>query len=344
VVLTAREVEVYLDKQIDMKLCVSFCFRVMAKLLRLLTALCAVSVTLLALWNTRAEVLQPVTGTNRTAVRQIIPELFEGFNNETGAEDGTYLVPNIIHFLRFKQNNFTFVDAVCVLSAFKNHRPDIILFHTDFDSFVGPYWEKVKNTPGIVFEFRKVVLPDTIFGQNFSEKFHIWHASDVTRIRILMEYGGIFIDNDVYVVQNLNKFRKFEMVLGWDNFLCMGTQVLIANKNARFLRLWLDSYRDYYPDEWYYNAGCKPTEELLYKRPELVHRVRLLFGVHKLVSKLYKVMWKEWRQQYTIHLLIRHRYYFDDENSQKWPFFDEINIKDYPMTFGEMAREVYGIS
>lgn len=342
--LTAREDEVYLDKKISMKLCVFFCFRVVAKSLRLLTVLCAVSVTPLALWYTNPEILHPLTERNRTAVRQIIPELFEGFNNETGTENGEYLVPNIIHFLRFEENNFTFVDAVCVLSAFKNHRPDKILFHTDFDSFVGPYWEKVKNTPGIVYEFRKVIIPDTIFGQNFSKVFHVWHASDVTRIKILMEYGGIFLDNDVYVVQNLNKFRKFEMALGWDDNECMGTQVIIANKNARFLRLWLDSYRQYYPDEWYYNAGCKPTEEVLYKRPELVHRVKLLFGVHMLVPQLYWTQWQEWRQQYTVHLLIRHRSYLDQGHLKKWPIFNEVNIKHYPMTFGEMAREVYDIS
>jgi hypothetical protein len=344
VALTGRKVEIYLDKQTIMKLCVFFCFRMMAKSLRLLTVLCALSVTILTLWYISPESLHPVTSTNPTAVRQIIPEIFEGFNNETGAENGTYLVPNIIHFLRFKNNNLTFVDAVCVLSAFKNHRPDKIMFHTDVDSFVGHYWEKVKNTPGIVYEFRKVVLPDTIFGQSFSKSFHVWHASDVTRIRILMEYGGIFLDNDVYVVQNLDKFRKFEMALGYTEIKCLGTQVLIANKNARFLRLWLESYRQYYPDQWYYNAGCKPTEEVLYKRPELVHRVKLQFGVHMLVPELYRVMWKEWRQQYTIHLLIRHRSYLDKEHLQKWPFFDEINIKDYPMTFGEMAREVYVIS
>jgi mannosyltransferase OCH1-like enzyme len=68
----------------------------------------------------------------------------------------------------------------------------------------------VKNTPGIVYEFRNVTLPDKIFGQKFSKYYHIWHESDVTRIRILIQYwGGIFIDNDIYVLQKLNKFRKF---------------------------------------------------------------------------------------------------------------------------------------
>jgi nicotinamide mononucleotide adenylyltransferase len=160
-----------------------------------------------------------------------------------------------------------------------------------------------------------------------------------------MEYGGTLIDNDIYVVQNLNKFRKFEMALRMEDAGCMGTQVLIAHKNARVLRLWLESYRQYFPDKWYYNAGCKPTYDILYKRPELVHLVKLLFGVHNLVPQLYKTQWKEWRQQYTIHLLIRHRSNWDEEkNIKMWPIFDEINIKDYPMTFGEMARAVYGIS
>jgi hypothetical protein len=217
-----------------------------AKSLVLLTVLGAVSVTLLALWYTSQENLFPFTARNPTAVNQILPGSFEGFNNEAGTEDGTYLVPNIIHFLRFRQKKLTFVDTVCVLSAFKNHRPDKISFHTDVCSFVGPYWEKVKNTPGIVYEFRNVTIPRTIYGQSLSKKYFIHNANDVTRIRILMEYGRIYLDNDMYVVQNLNKFRKFEMALGWDDTGYMVTQVLIANKNARFLRLWLESYRQYF--------------------------------------------------------------------------------------------------
>jgi hypothetical protein len=307
-----------------------------------LALVCVALGTSLLLWYASTiRKLYPFPGVTIEPQNQYI---FEGFNNETGTEDGSYIVPNIIHFLRFKEGNFSFVDAVCVLSAFKNHRPDKIMFHTDLDMFVGPYWEKIRNTPGIVYEIRKIPLPERIFGQKFSEGWHVWHAGDVTRIRILMEHGGIFLDNDIYVVQNLNRFRKFEMSIGWDDRDCIGTQVLVANRSARFLRLWLESYREYYPDRWYYNAGCKPTEEFLYKTPEIVHRVKLLFGVQMLIHNLYKTTWKHWRRQYSVHLLTRHRSYLDKEHLDKWPVFDENNIKDYPMTFGEMAREAYGIS
>ncbi|XP_069696259.1 lactosylceramide 4-alpha-galactosyltransferase-like isoform X2 [Periplaneta americana] len=268
---------------------------------------------------------------------------FQGFNNETGSEDGEYIVPNIVHFLFLGITEPSFVDTVCVLAAFKNHRPDKIYFHTDVEKFEGYNWEKLKGTPDLNIEINKVTLPDEIFGQKFSSKYHRWHASDVLRILILMKYGGIFLDNDSFVVRNLDEFRKFEMVLGWPEGQYLGTQVLVAHKDARFLRLWLETYRQYYPNRWYFNAGEKPTKEILWFRPDLVHRVKTLFGVHDLADQLYRVEgWKEWRKYYAIHLLIRHRYYRDHFwNFIWWPTLHENNIQDYPKTFGEMARDVY---
>ena len=31
-----------------------------------------------------------------------------------------------------------------------------------------------------------------------------------------MNYGGIFLDNDVYVVKSLDEFLNYEMVVSWD--------------------------------------------------------------------------------------------------------------------------------
>jgi hypothetical protein len=62
-----------------------------------------------------------------------------------------------------RQKELPFVDAVWVLAVFKNHRTDKILFHTDVNSFIGPYWEKVKNTPRIVHEFPKVTITHTTY-------------------------------------------------------------------------------------------------------------------------------------------------------------------------------------
>lgn len=125
-------------------------------------------------------------------------------------------------------------------------------------------------------------------------------------------------------------------------------QVLVAHKDARFLKLWLQSYENNYkPEKWYYNAGERPTKQILERRPELVHRVREAFGVHMLIPFLYKENWPqtEWeRQFYAVHLLARHRGYLAMEKGAP-SLFDENNIQAYNRTFGAMARLVlYGKS
>ena len=266
---------------------------------------------------------------------------FEGFNNESGAKG--FIVPNIVHFIRLNKTIFSFVDAVTVLAAFKNQRPDKIMFHANDANFAGRHWEKIKNTPGLVYEIVHTEVPDRIYGQQFSRGWHLFHAGDVLRIKVLMKYGGIFLDNDSYLVRSLDKFRMFEMAIAWDEGRCIGTQIIVAHKNARFLPLWLYTYRVYHPDRWYYNAGCKPTEEVLHIKPELIHRVKLLFGVEGMIHHLYKSNWKDWRNQYAIHLMINHRSYLDKEHYKQWPEFDENNVKTFNCTFGTMAKEAYGI-
>ncbi|XP_033609284.1 uncharacterized protein LOC117282702 isoform X1 [Cryptotermes secundus] len=292
-------------------------------------------------WNSGKKPESPRPLPYRSELFDVVKgSIFVGFNNETGTINGEYIIPNIVHFIFFGERHISYVAAVCVLAAFKNQHPDKIMFHTDVDEFRGPHWEKLKNTPGLIIEIQKLEMPTEIFGQNLS---HVWHAGDIARIKILMKYGGIFLDNDSYVVRSLDCFRKYEMALGRDENNYIGTQVLIAHKEARFLRLWLETYREYYPNLWYYNAGQKPALEILWHKPELVHSVTTLFGVHDLSYELYRQHnWKEWRNYYTIHLLIRHRHYLDSWwNYYWWPEINEKNIHGYLMAFGKMALDAY---
>jgi mannosyltransferase OCH1-like enzyme len=93
-----------------------------------------------------------------------------------------------------------------------------------------------------------------------------------------MHYGGIYLDNDVYLVKSLNEFRKFEMVLSIERNWIIGNQVLIAHKNARFLKAVYDSYRTRYnASSWYYNGGVVPGE-ILQQNPKLAKIVPEKFG------------------------------------------------------------------
>ena len=180
---------------------------------------------------------------------------FDGFDNETGRTyGGRLIVPNLIHYIRFNKTAFTFVDYVCLRSAYIQQKPDRIYLHTNVDesNFTGHYWQRIVAERD--FHRRIVIqpieLPSEIFGQPLSDGWRLFHGSDITRIRTMMTYGGIYLDNDVYVVNNLDKYRQYEIAMGWDDAQFLGSQVIIAHRNARFLPLWLDTYRQYHADLW----------------------------------------------------------------------------------------------
>ena len=45
--------------------------------------------------------------------------------------------------------------------------------------------------------------------------------------------------------------------------------MLIGHRKSRFLPAWLETYREYNASSWYYNAGERPTKEVLEKRPHI---------------------------------------------------------------------------
>ena len=120
--------------------------------------------------------------------------------------------------------------------------------------------------------------------------------------------------------------------------------------------------------ERYYNAGERPTIEILHPHPELIHRVNGNFGAGFLTSmELYKNTDFDWRKLDAIHLLINHRQYSKttklnyfclffvlilvnanfvcffsivDKQYNKTPHFNEVNIQKYEFPFGELAREI----
>jgi hypothetical protein len=268
---------------------------------------------------------------------------FEGFNNNTGTLNGSSIIPNHVHFVFFENTYITYVTAVCVLAAFKNQRPEKIFFHTNVKEFSGPHWIKIRDTLGSILHIKHIDMPTSIFGQKLRKDWLPWHAGDIARIKLLMQYGGIFLDNDSYIVRSLDVFLKYEMTIGITDRDYLGTQVLIAHKDARLLKLWLETYRVYHPEDWYMNAGEKPMKEILAYRPEIVHSVKSLLGVHGLPDRLYDWdSWETWRKYYSIHLMIRFRkYYIPWWRYLMMPTLDETNICEYKKPFGEMAREVY---
>ncbi|KAF6203134.1 hypothetical protein GE061_003550 [Apolygus lucorum] len=275
------------------------------------------------------------------------PEDFEDFDNDEGTSSGEYIVPNLVHFVKFGNESLSFIEAVCIFAALINQKPRKVYFHTDQVLYNGgKHWEVVlgHQLAQGVLEVKYFLEPSSVFGQELSEDWRHFHASDVARLFVLMTYGGIFLDGDSYIVRSLDDFRKFEFTLGWQKEGGISNQVIIAHRNARFLYEWLNCYKDYRKDEWFYNAGERPTE-ILKERPHLVHRVpRYLAEWVDTVNLVYLDNSTEWRKHYAIHLLINHQYLINKNLSEKATYpttFDEDNILNYDVNIKYMALAAY---
>jgi hypothetical protein len=179
---------------------------------------------------------------------------FEGFNNETGADRS--IIPNIFHLNYLQTTQLKFYQMVNIFSIYLNQKPDLIYIHCDNCSFHGHRWERLMRIKDLKnrLVIHQVPNEGTIFGKPYG---WLEHRADNLRLQVLSNYGGIYLDNDVYVINSLDMYRKFEMAVSWDDGQKkIGNQVLIAHKNARFLRAMLDQYRyNYNRSIWYYNGG-----------------------------------------------------------------------------------------
>lgn len=139
----------------------------------------------------------------------------------------------------------------------------------------------------------------------------------------------------------------FELKTGY-----MGSQIQIAHKRARFLRLFLRTYQKYNHSLWYWNAGQYPTQIIIKRYPHLVHRMHGEFGVdgEHMCPILYKRNVYFWRYYYyAIHFLMRGNSF---QHHMNWCFgyrpelypqtvnFDEENVKTLNVTFAQMVRLV----
>ncbi|XP_052672892.1 uncharacterized protein LOC128155296 isoform X1 [Crassostrea angulata] len=204
-------------------------------------------------------------------------------------------VPNIVHYIWFGSLSFEFMHFVSFLSAYKYQNPCMILFFHDMLPS-GIWWNLLRQTvPNFVLV--RVTPPTHISGRKI--KF-IQHKADIFRLQILKEYGGIYLDTDQYILRSLDEFRNNECTMGVAHDGSVGSALIIAARNSRFVQKWIESYRSYDPESWGGNSVTM-AKRLAEKFPDLVrlHRHHCMFFPHGLV--LYNQNYK-WSHSYAIHI------------------------------------------
>ncbi|KAH7975481.1 hypothetical protein HPB52_002112 [Rhipicephalus sanguineus] len=245
------------------------------------------------------------------------------------------IVPDIVHLVRYNQTDVNFVDVLSFRSMYINHRPKKIYVHCSPCGFTGNY---TRLLAGINFTFISTVFPQKIFNIAIQERYH---STDVARLRVLLRYGGIYLDRDVFVVQSLRRYLRYEATISCPTGASLGNMVMIFHKNSRFLRLYLNTYRQLNDSVWYYNAGVVPTVALIEPHAHLVNRVK--YGLETgmdMLGVLYEPhAYPYWRNAFAVHLLAFHRAESPHDPLRNADL-NETNIRDLDNAMGQMARSV----
>ena len=152
---------------------------------------------------------------------------FDDKNSDNTTGFATNIVPNVVHYVVLDNPYMDFNHFLSVKSVLKNQNPNQIIIHCNCDDLKGSYWSKLTTVSQTAdnrrIVVRKIRKPETIFGKKLSS---VYHMSDIVRIEIMMTFGGIFLDNDVYVVKSLDRFRRFEFSIGWpqNEFIGMSSE------------------------------------------------------------------------------------------------------------------------
>jgi len=150
------------------------------------------------------------------------------------------MTPNTIHYVYPAWPNtrpLSYVNYICVKSAIENHHPDKVKFWIDGDPVDNEWWRKIQDM--VTVERRPMNGSYRGIGIEWPQ-----HQSDVTRLEILKEEGGIYLDTDVLVLPSFEIILDEEsddFVIGTepgDKSLC--NAVMMSPKKHPFIEEWLD--------------------------------------------------------------------------------------------------------
>ncbi len=156
------------------------------------------------------------------------------------------MIPKIIHFIfglaeDFGGKPFSFVHYMAIRSAIVCNPGYQVRYYYKYEPS-GIYWDIVKSDIDLI----PIAPPVEIYGRPLC---HVAHQSDVVRLQLLFNEGGIYLDLDTITVSSFDSLLDHEMVMGvqgrGDKIDGLCNAVMMAAPNARFVQRWLEAYASF---------------------------------------------------------------------------------------------------
>ncbi|XP_033727428.1 uncharacterized protein LOC117316770 isoform X1 [Pecten maximus] len=236
-------------------------------------------------------------------------------------------VPNIVHYIWFGIRNMTFYQLVSFLSVHKFQKPCLILVHGDVVP-TGPYLKYlVRRVPYIIHV--NMTPPHRV------ENGHILrtmtHKSNIARLMVLKEYGGVYLDLDTVLLRSLDPLMDFPVTMSLEYWSNLWNGLIIAERDPVFIRHWINLFHKqyYYDPKKYFEFSLFLPTRIAKAHPSWIHVENMTFCTPpgNKVNQIFNENF-DWKQNYAMHLYIR--YYKQND--------DVTSVRRLNTTIGSLAR------
>jgi len=190
---------------------------------------------------------------NKNKAQEIFEDLY---NNKCCSEDEFFIkcnldmlypknankVPQIVHLIYFKERELQKYHYQCVKSMLKHLQNYEFRLYNDIEPEDNLYWKLLKQESRI--QVIKRERPTEYDGFKIG---YVQYAADITRLEVLYEYGGIYMDLDMFI------FKNFESIIGNSDFVIseenseksnnLINSILISKPKNKYIKLWLESFK-----------------------------------------------------------------------------------------------------
>ncbi|KAB8338832.1 hypothetical protein FH972_021776 [Carpinus fangiana] len=169
-------------------------------------------------------------------------------------------IPSIIHFIwGLRDAELNFINYLAIRTAILNSGVDEIKLHSFKLNEDNEWLKRLKPNITLVPH-----CPEDLETKDARKSWHVAHLSDVLRLDILYKEGGIYLDMDAFVVRHFSSLltNPKDVILGHEggNRWGLCNAVILARKDAVFLKRWIDNYHNFSGKDWNYHSVILPKK------------------------------------------------------------------------------------
>lgn len=141
------------------------------------------------------------------------------------------MIPKIIHFCWFGSAEYPQLVKKCI-NTWKKVLPDYEIMLWNEDNFA---------------------IDDYCFAKEALKSKKYAFVADVCRLVALRDFGGIYMDTDVEIIQSLDKFLHHKAFIGFENNDVLCTAIIGSERSG----VWVKEMLEYYKNRSFYTSDGK---------------------------------------------------------------------------------------